>query len=495
MSNQFWPSNLVHYYLRFSLLRRGVFLFASLFINLSFVNFLFSNFLFINFANAESSQPTYFIEQIKCHALEGPNFSEDCGKFKSFLPFEENQEVSLDDIRLAKTQLQLLPNLDQADIQLSKGSSSDKLKLTLLINKFETISSKIILGSAIKSKIYQQRIQGSVGYQNLQNPDHHWNLLLDGRKSFERDTSWESLFRVEFANTKLGPEKQYFLISALTNYNKEYQNPESKNSATENLLNSDSQMSNYAKNFFYRSYNTSFDLFIGKKINEFNSLTLGLRHYLYSQTKSSRLTDKSDLNSPKLDSEHSLQNTFIINYGFNSENDPRFATEGQRLDLGLIFTKALVSNTKWLQTPTQDYEFNFAYSYHLRSETGGVWSLELGGNPNDYIPSLDDDFSIALEYKDLFLVQNSYHPSNNTNTNTNTNTATADTERRNGLLPSNSQTNYWYVKVGSNLEKIEKTQYDYHNFLGAKLGLHYEIKNFGDLEAYIFISQLDGINL
>jgi hypothetical protein len=418
--------------------------------------------LVCKFTFADQDNQKFLIEKISCQNRKSLHKLEDCGPIRDLLPFNENQQVSLDDIGLARTQLLLLPNFTEAELKLSKGSAPNRLQLILLIDRLETFRKKLTLGSSFKAREYQQRLQGLLTYESLLLPGQHSSLLLDGRRSLRQNNNSESLLRFELAKARLGENKTYFLISSFTNYNKDYQT-----SNTSNTSNVNSRLTDYAKQFQYKSSNTSIDLFTGKKIDTYNSFTLGLRHYLYSKIKYSRLNDKSDPNAAKLDSERSLKNTFIINYGFNSENDPQFATAGQRLDLGLIFTKTLVTSAQLFNTAAQNYDFNFAYSYHLRADSGGVWSVELGGNPDDYIPNLDDEFSVAIQYKDLF----------------------------HGWSRPNDNVNFWYLKFGTNLEKIEKTQYNYHSFLGAKLGAHREIENFGDLDIYLFVSQLDGVTL
>jgi outer membrane protein assembly factor BamA len=287
---------------------------------------------------------------------------------------EEVDDEKMHDIRM---KMQLLGYFDEIDIRLSKGSSRGKALVTFAIKEHSMISSNVTAG-LIKMDTMGGLVDAAVIDRNITgNGD---SLELRARVSgvtllgyFGHESTQSYRIRSEY-NRKFVDSK-YFLKTGL-NY-------------SHSLANSSSGY-NYANDAGW------LDLAVGRKIFEHSFLVVGTRGFFaYSSTDYSKYEVNPFLQyslSPGL-----LNHAgFYFQYGWDSQDDANFPTQGSKFIASLDYLPGVSGGTS--------YFINVGYRKHWELAPTQVLTLNLGGitQNNDVTYPLLEQSSLGLRYSKQF---------------------------------------------------------------------------------------------
>jgi hypothetical protein len=123
----------------------------------------------------------------------------------------------------------------------------------------------------------------------------------------------------------------------------------------------------YTNGDYYKVHQLGLDVTVGRRIFDFSYLTVGYQYRPIADSNSQNWTrwGSQDTNVD------TNKNALYFAYGWNSEDDPYFPTQGSRL-----YYRAGISQG----TSRQDYE-TLLYRKTWKTSGNSLWAIQLGGTP------------------------------------------------------------------------------------------------------------------
>lgn len=357
------------------------------------------------------------IESVKC---EG-NTKSSCDFIIEQSALKVGEEIQDDKMHEIKMRMELLGYFDEVEIRLSKGSSVGKVLVTLSVKEHSNISSNITGGMNNISRpggvadiaVMDRNLTGNGDSLELRARWNNVNVNTDGGNNLGLSSY---RFRLEY-NRNLGDSK-FFLKSGL-NY-------------------ANSNWSYISSNQFQESAGWM-DLALGRRLFKYSFVILGARNYFsYS------------LNSTNGQANSSLSSGFFnrtgpyFQYGWDSQDDPNFPTQGSKF---LVSLDALPYASPYSNGILSIGSFSGSVGYrkHWKLAPTHVLSMNLGRvtQNNDITFPLLEQSAFGLRYSKQF----KRHASN-----------------------SSIQNGAFYIEPGVYYTSTSLDSSNYQEFFGVKVG-------------------------
>lgn len=323
------------------------------------------------FCAAQESGPTQpeqplTIEDIQCRG----NAATSCGFILGHLYLSAGDRVDEDEIQNARLRLASLPNFDSVDIYLQRGSQQGRALLIVEVAEADPVAKETTIGASTRLSSIGQTIAARASHQNLFGTGKILDLDLAGRIPISEPVSKNFYARLQFVDPHLFDSKKYFL-SGGAYY---------RNQLDRNLLDE-----------FYDSERLGINLTFGRRLWDFSYLTIG---YEFRPTSRTIYCNAVGYGRCKTRSDFSTQ-LLLLGYGWNSEDDAYFPTQGSRFSALQSFGNEEPGCVELCQRSWT------AVHYRKTWKSGGnsLWTFKLGGTPGtQYRSSLNEDALISLVY-------------------------------------------------------------------------------------------------
>jgi outer membrane protein assembly factor BamA len=363
------------------------------------------------------------IEDIVCVG----NQSTDCGFIRNQIYLSPGDKLDEEEVQTAKIRLGLLPNFSASDITLKKGTERGRVILEIDVTERTPIASEMTTGTAWTYTRLTQRFAGKIAYQNLFGRGKSLEASFDSKLPIANSHQRVFQGRIQYTDPQLFDSKKYFFVAGATALDETAQYTQEIDHTTR----------------------TSVDFAIGRRFGDFSYVSLGVLKRL-SSTYAVDVT--GDLPSYY---DEPYKNGVFINYGWNSEDDPIFPTQGSKFNLGFGWQYDHVQNEGSASNVSLMADIFYRTSW--RGSNGGVWSFNVGGSPqNINQPNFSDELLFSWGYAKPIL------PSS---------------------ISSDMTRARWYTQVGTNGFGWST----YSGFLfapGVKAGIRMESKTLGVIDLY-----------
>lgn len=308
------------------------------------------------------TKPPLVVEEVRCQG----NNSTSCQFIAGHLYLSSGDQLNEEEIQNAKLRLSSLPNFKSVDTHLEKGAEKGRAVVVIEVTEASPITKEIAIGTSLRNSSLSQKLAGRVSHQNLFGTGKILDLEVGGRIPVNEPTRRDVSTRLQFVDPNLFGSKKYFFISGLS-----YQN----------------SLYTYKDGDSYASEQLGVDASLGRRIWDFSYITAG-----YQFRPTSNITDRYTLSDGTHETKYdSYDRVYLLGYGWNSEDDPYFPTQGSRF------------NTSFAWSSSDHYstllKVGIAYRTTWNTANNSIWTFKVGGTPGtEHRPTLDEDLGISLAY-------------------------------------------------------------------------------------------------
>jgi hypothetical protein len=330
-----------------------------------------------------AAQPTtdapLLIEELECRG----NAHTSCAYILSYLYLSTGSEVDEEEIRNAKFRLSALPNFTSVRIFLEKGSERGKANLIVEVAEANPLFSEAIAGLANqRANVLALR----VGHQNLFGAGERLELtasaMIPAGGPVEREA--EQL-RLQYIDPTVFGSERYFFTAGVGHFRNRFASEFGDDLDT---------------------HESGIDFMLGRRLWDFSYLAVGYR-YLFTGSFDSRVVRSDGFTEITL---NEYSNAFLLDYGWNSEDDPYFPSRGGRLRVSLVlpYTDARFSNhdPQDIAGPPIPVDndllgrFVLGYRHTWTFAARNYIHVRLGATPGtESSGALDDDSGFTLGYE------------------------------------------------------------------------------------------------
>jgi hemolysin activation/secretion protein len=320
-----------------------------------------------------ATDPPLVIEELQCRG----NTVTSCAYILSHVYLSASSRVDEEEIRNSQFRLSALPNFTSVRIFLEKGSERGKTILVVEVVEANPLYTEALAGVANRGS---HALAFRIGHQNLFGAGERLELTAAARipvdGALEQETSYARLQYID--PTLFGADRYFFSASAV------YFDGRSETRFGDEL----------------QGYEAGIDFMVGRRFADFSYVALGYRYLLKGKFDSTFIKDDGFVEVNRND----YANQLLLNYGWNSEDDPYFPTQGGRFEAGLVFTR---TDSRFSNAPDFDPDdetiFGLSIGYRHTWSFGGrnYLRLEIGATPGAESRSVlaaDDDF-LTLGYE------------------------------------------------------------------------------------------------
>lgn len=354
---------------------------------------------------------TLVIEDLRCKG----NVSTSCRFILSHLYLTAGERVSETEIQNAKLRLAASPLFIFTDIHLERGSEPGKAIVVVEVVEADRVENESLVGSSSRLSSRSQTLESRITAHNVLGTGNTINLDLQGVIPISGLTRRAIFSRLQFVDPKAFGSARGFTIAGLS-----YEDG----------------LTNYPNGDSLKIHQLGLDASYGRRIFRYSYVTVG---YLYRA-----ISDSSDYHRGRsgvfwTDTDptpHGLS----LSYGWDSEDDPYFPTQGSR------FTTS--AGESWA---------SLRYRKTWSCGANSALTLTIGGTPGtQFRSSLDETQQVSLRYAHRIL--------------------TGGGEVRQGQ---------WYVEPGiSNYGQSVRGRT--LEELGIKAGVRLDTQSLGVIELYVF---------
>lgn len=272
-------------------------------------------------------------------------------------------EIAIDD---ARYRLAALPNFSSVDIYLLRGSAKGQARVVVEVVERDPLAMEFVAGSSYYLSSVSQRLAGRIAHQNLFGTGEILEALVDARIP-ARDPSRKGFHgRVQFVDPHLFGSGRYYLVGGLWHL--------------------DDRIEERGGSRFIRN-ETGIDIAIGRRIWDFSYVAIGYRYNWESDSSDYVCHRRNPCEFDDLSREH----VALLSYGWNSEDDPYFPTQGSRFGVSvqigdddsndIVGTAGLGFRKTW------------------RTGDGALLTFNAGGTPGtEYRSSFEESFAFGFSY-------------------------------------------------------------------------------------------------
>jgi outer membrane protein assembly factor BamA len=302
-------------------------------------------------------RPSLVIEDVRCKG----NLSTRCSFIRSFLHLSRGDPLDETEVQNATLRLASLADFVSVRIYLNKGSTKGMAIVFIEVVEADRVENEYSAGTESRLSSLYQTLEARVAERNAFKTEDTVNLDVEGIVPIDGPTHHGVYARLQLVDPTVLDSNKYFLISGIT-----YQNT----------------LISYPYEALDKTDQLGIDLSVGRRVFDYSYVTIGYLGRLISQSVS-QVRGTSGLFST--DKDPNNNKGWSVGYGWNSEDDPYFPTQGSRLNASAGLSWASIRFRKtWSITPDS------------------TWSVQLGGTPGtQYRASLSDnqDFSIGYQHR------------------------------------------------------------------------------------------------
>jgi outer membrane translocation and assembly module TamA len=287
------------------------------------------------------------IEELECRGNTGTS----CAYILSYLYLSAGSEVDEEEIRNARFRLSALPNFSSVRTFLEKGSARGKVKLVVEVAEASPLFSEALAGLANnRASVLALRI----GHQNLFGAGERLELTASARIPMDGPVERESQhLRLQYVDPTLFGFERYFFSAGVAYFRNRFE------TSADDLLD---------------AHETGADFLVGRRFADFSYFALGYRYLVTGDFESRVFTGEDVIEVEESQFTHQL----LLDYGWNSEDDPYFPTQGGRFRASLIVSRidSSFSNAPDFN-PDADIEGRFVLGYRHTWNLAGSNYLRL----------------------------------------------------------------------------------------------------------------------
>ena len=239
------------------------------------------------------------IEELECRG----NASTSCAYILSYLYLSAGSPVDEEEIRNARFRLSALPNFSSVRLFLEKGSARGRAKLIVEVVEASPLFSEALAGLANnRASVLALRI----GHLNLFGAGERLEFTASARLPMEGPVERESQqLRLQYVEPMLFGSERYFFTAGIAHFRNRFE------TRSRDLLD---------------AHETGVDFLVGRRFADFSYFALGYRYLVTGDFESQVFTGEEVIEVEETEFTHQL----LLDYGWNSEDDPYFPTQGGR---------------------------------------------------------------------------------------------------------------------------------------------------------------------
>jgi outer membrane protein assembly factor BamA len=312
---------------------------------------------------APAEEAVLKLQEVQCRGNEAAS----CPFISSHLYLVNGDAINEEEIQNAKLRLSLLVNFKSVDIRLEKGAEKNHAIVVIDVVEASPVSSEILIGTSYQGGNASQRVAARVSHNNLFGTGKILDLELDSRTPLGTPEHRNFSARMQYVDPHLFGSAKNFMIAGAEYQNSKYVSRDNYSLETEHL---------------------GFDFHLGRRFNNFSYFTVGYQNRPLTRYRTKIPPQYTDLSSDM----PGYSNQAIISTGWNSEDDPYFATRGDRAHF----------STSWSWTRDErPYSLRIGLSYRRtwKSGSGSIWYYNFGAAPrNEFRSNLDEQMDISVGY-------------------------------------------------------------------------------------------------
>ncbi len=321
------------------------------------------------FAEEGAADPALTLQEVQCRGNEATS----CPFITGHLYLANGAVINEEELQNAKLRLSLLVNFKSVDIRLEKGAEKNKAIVVIDVVEASPVTKEVVLGTSVEGEHVSQRVAARTSYNNLFGAGKILDLELDFRVPIGEPGRQSESVRIQYVDPHLFGSAKNFMIAGA-----EYE----KSSFNSSYYN-------------YKQEQVGLDLHFGRRFNNFSYFTVGYQN----RPVTTRESKYKDFPYPSPGSVYEYSSTgyrsnVIVTTGWNSEDDPYFATRGDRAHWAMRWSSdggsGLLENS---------LRVGVAYRRTWKTSGGSIWYYNIGGAPrNEFRPNLDEQMDISFGY-------------------------------------------------------------------------------------------------
>jgi outer membrane protein assembly factor BamA len=257
--------------------------------------------LALGYEGARAGVAPLGIEALECRG----NSRTPCDYILSHVELAVGENVDERAIDDARYRLASLPNFSSVDIYLVRGSDKGQARVIVEVVERDPLATEFVVGSSYYLSSISQRLAGRVMHQNLFGTGRILEAFVDTRIPL-RDPPRKTLHvRAQYVDPHLFDANRYYFIAGVSH--------------------SDDRIEERNGSRGTRN-ETGADIAVGRRVWDFSYVALGYR-YNWESSSSNYLCLRRD---PCEFEDVSRTHIAALSYGWNSEDDPYFPTQGSR---------------------------------------------------------------------------------------------------------------------------------------------------------------------
>ncbi len=302
------------------------------------------------------------IEKVECLG----NIQLNCKFISRLVLLEAGDDIDPDNIEKYKFRLSALPYFKSVQIFIEEGSSPNFGIIKIQVVESSQVTKEILANAHLPQQVLMTVGLVRLGHHNLFGNGHAFELSVRGGKNGDKLSRAFVGFQARYVNPQLFDSQRFFLIANAMTFAASY---------------------NYEKGEYYKSISDKVDLGFGYRFGYFSYIGMGYEHFLGSKVTERFLRSDGSPSLSLFTRENSFKHGTIFFYGWNSEDDQYFPTQGSRL----------VWNSYWYFSDlySKSYFSTFGMRKTWSQSERSFWTLRLGDSPGTETRN-PDDFPLQL---------------------------------------------------------------------------------------------------
>lgn len=314
---------------------------------------------------ASSAQPAeappLLVQNVECRG----NRSMSCDFIRSHLNLVAGRPVDETEIRNAQLRLASLRNFETVAVRLERGAQRNTVVVVIEVTEASPIATESLVGVSSRLDVTRSVVAGRLAHQNLFGAGKAIDLSVVAITPLAGDAVDEDYeFHLRYADPNLFGSDRYFGVARAS-------------------------WVNARRRDIYGNFSdfegAEFDLRIGRRFGDFSYFTAGITYrpddWVFGEWDSSA----GDFDITVKDEDHGLN----LVYGWNSEDDLYFPTQGSTFHIGAGWDYGSGS-------PANRSHLQFRKTWQLHD---GFVSVQLGGSPSpEYRVTFDESQLLSVSY-------------------------------------------------------------------------------------------------
>jgi outer membrane protein assembly factor BamA len=331
--------------------------------NFRFLNCLWALLLPLQLlAQADEPAAALQVQEIRCSG----NANISCEFIRDHLYLKAGDRLDEEEVRNAELRLSALRNFDSVAIHLEKGAQRGQVIVVIDVSENSPIAMEWVAGGSYRMEIESVLVGGRVAHQNLFGEGKFADLTAVARVPLGGKGHSESYdLALRYADPLLFGSRRWYGIASAAWHKNDYED----------------QYGNFG-----RLETPQFDLAAGWRFADFSYLTSGISYRPGIELSTGYWLRDGTFET---DNGDDLDFSFNLTYGWNSEDDLNFPTQGSTFAFGLSTNLRNVTGV-WVG-PIQ---FRKTWSW-----MDAYWTLKVGGDPNpEYHLTISENQLFAMTY-------------------------------------------------------------------------------------------------